>query len=53
MYCEIEVIAMADLAYRAAALDLDKPLLVQGFLQAKHRKNTRLVLHLQTLNPIH
>lgn len=53
VYCDIEVIAINELAHQAAALDLDKPLIAQGFLQAKHLKNARLVLHLQTLKPIH
>lgn len=53
VYCEIEVVAMDEMAHHASTLEIDKPLLLNGFIQAKSLKNARLVLHLQSLKHLH
>ena len=47
--CDVPVMAMADLAKKAAGLKIGDQIKVAGFLAKKSLKNDRLVLHLNEL----
>ncbi len=47
--CDVPVMAMADLAKKAARLQIGDQVKVVGFLAKKSLKNDRLVLHLNEL----
>lgn len=47
--CDVPVMAMADLAKKAAGLKIGDQIKVAGFLAKKSLKNDRLVLHLDEL----
>lgn len=47
--CDVPVMAMADMAKKAAGLKIGDKVKVAGFLAKKSLKNDRLVLHLNEL----
>lgn len=47
--CDVPVMAMGDLAKKAAGLQIGDQIKVAGFLAKKSLKNDRLVLHLNEL----
>lgn len=47
--CEIQAVAMDDLAKKAATLGIGEKIKVAGFLAKKSLKNDRLILHINEL----
>ena len=43
--CEVQVVAMGELAQQAARCKVEDGIRIQGFLARKSRKSTQLVLH--------
>ena len=50
--CEIEAVALGDMAVKLSTLKLNQPLQVSGFLAQRSIGNRKLVLHIAGVEPI-
>ena len=50
--CEIEVVAVGDMALKLSVMKLNRPLQISGFLAQRSANNRKLVLHVQNMEAI-
>jgi primosomal replication protein N len=51
-HCEIEAVAIGDMALKLSEMKLNRPLQISGFLAQRSVNNRKLVLHIQSMEAI-